>query len=332
MTDGGKWEGVVLRHLQEMRVRNLREQSIYNRSRALARLAEWAGTPILYLTADDLRSWQHQRTAEISPAARGTEMSNVREFYRWAVREEFLDRDPTARLVMPRAPRRIPRPVADNELAVAFASAEPEMAVILGLAAFAGLRACEIARLDWSELAVRDEPAMLRVVDGKGGHGRLVPMAPTLVELVLALPHHRGPVVRRRDGQAGVCSSARVSQRANDHLHGAGVQETLHQLRHRFGTVTYRACHDLRAVQELLGHMSPTTTAGYAAASPTTALAAVLAAGELITSAEDGSGERKTSPCADAGASAQGLASISPPDCGGSDSENDGAGDVVLTA
>lgn len=38
---------------------------------------------------------------------------------------------------------------------------------------------------------------------------------------------------------------------------------TAHQLRHWFGTECYRACHDLRLVQEMMGHSSPTTTAIY---------------------------------------------------------------------
>jgi site-specific recombinase XerC len=56
-----------------------------------------------------------------------------------------------------------------------------------------------------------------------------------------------------------------VSQLANQHLHACGSAATLHQLRHWFGTETYRARRDLRVVQELLGHASPMSTAGYAA-------------------------------------------------------------------
>ena len=50
---------------------------------------------------------------------------------------------------------------------------------------------------------------------------------------------------------------------------------TLHQCRHRFATDAYRASHDLRLVQELLGHQSPSTTAGYTGYVLTDALSVV---------------------------------------------------------
>lgn len=60
-------------------------------------------------------------------------------------------------------------------------------------------------------------------------------------------------------------------------MHDCGFPETLHQLRHRFGTGTYHATRDLRVVQELMGHSSPVTTAGYAAFDNPDAVAAVQA-------------------------------------------------------
>jgi integrase len=54
----------------------------------------------------------------------------------------------------------------------------------------------------------------------------------------------------------------------------------MHQLRHRFGTVAYQLSHDLRLVQELLGHASPQTTAGYTRTSP-------AASGKLIAALDE---------------------------------------------
>lgn len=274
-------EGAVLLHVQHLRRRNCRDQTIYNRRCALGRLSRWAEGPILYLSEEQLERWQDARVEQITPAARRSELSHAREFYRWAVRERLLRDDPTMRLEMPRAPRGVPRPMAEADVARAIAGADPRMAALLGLAAFAGLRACEIARLDFSEVDFGSQTPMIRVVDGKGGHGRLVPMAPALVAMLRDLSHSRGPVVRRLDGRPGHSLPHNISARANEYLHAQGITATLHQLRHRFGTATYRACQDIRAVQELMGHASPTTTAGYASASPTVSLAAVIAASHL---------------------------------------------------
>jgi len=66
-----------------------------------------------------------------------------------------------------------------------------------------------------------------------------------------------------------------VSQHGSQFFESIGVDCTMHQLRHWFGTKTYRECQDLRTVQELMGHASPVTTAIYTAISPTRARAAV---------------------------------------------------------
>lgn len=274
-------EGIVGRYLDHLRVRNLRRWTVYNRRCALARLGRWAGGPILYLTETDLRRWQQQRASEIQPEPLRTELSHARQFYRWCVRDGYLDVDPTARLDMPRVHRHLPRPIHDGVLAEAMAQADPAMLAILALAAFAGLRACEIADLDWSEVGSRDRSARLIVREGKGGNGRAVPMSSPLIAALDALPNRRGPVIPRADGRAGHNQAHTISHRANDYLHGIGIPDTLHSLRHRFGTVTYQSCRDIRAVQELLGHASPTTTAIYAAASGEVARSAVDAAGTL---------------------------------------------------
>lgn len=281
MTDRLAPEGAVVLHLRHLHTRNCRTQTIYNRRRALARLSKWASGPILYLPEEDLLRWEDDRSDQISPAARASELSSVREFYRWALREHLITLDPTVRLSMPRAPRRLPRPIGDADLAEAIRRADARLAAILGLAAFAGLRACEVARLDWAEVGLTEKPPMIRIIDGKGGHGRLVPLAPALTALLEALPGRRGPVITHVNGSRANYTPNGISGLSNRYLHRVGVRETFHQLRHRFGTQTYRVCRDIRAVQDLLGHSSPTTTAQYASPSPSVALEAVLGASLL---------------------------------------------------
>lgn len=273
-------EGIVGRYIEHLRVRNLRPWTLYSRRRALARLAAWAQSPVLYLTEGDLRRWQAQRSREIQPECVRTDMSHHRQFFRWCVRDGFLTVDPTARLDLPRVARRVPRPIADDRLAEAMAGAPDNIRVCLALASFAGLRACEIAGLDWSEIGLGDNP-VIQVTEGKGGHMRTVPLSAALRSELLSLPDRRGPVIRRIDGRPGPCRSGRISGMVNTYLRSMGLTETLHQCRHRFATTTYRACQDLRAVMLLMGHQSPATTSQYAAAASTVAVSAVEAAGSL---------------------------------------------------
>jgi integrase/recombinase XerC len=272
---------IVARYIEHMRLRNLRPWTVYGRERALARLGAWHGGPILYLTYAELYRWQLDRAKSIQPEPQRTELSHARQFYRWAVREGLIRDDPTDRLILPRVHQGLPRPIGDGDLAVAMEGALPETKAILGLAAFAGLRACEIAGLDWADVGLGEKYPGIRIFEGKGGHGRIVPLSDALDGVLRELPHRRGPVIRRADGRAGPNEAHRISSMANTYLHALGIVETLHQLRHRFATSTYQACRDIRAIQDLLGHASPRTTSRYAAAASDVAIGAVQAAGMI---------------------------------------------------
>lgn len=274
-------EAAVNRHLENLTMRNLRVWTIYNRQCALARLASWADSPILHLTEADLKRWQVKRATQLQPEPRRTELSHARQFYRWAVAEGLITADPSVKIPLPRVARGLPRPMREADVLTALECADDVTKAIIALAAYAGLRACEIAGLDWSEVGLGDRSPHIRIVDGKGGHGRLVPLSTALSAVLRMLPYRRGPVIRRLDGRPGPCAVHRISSRANDYLHDLGIMETLHQLRHRFATAAYGASRDIRAVQELLGHASPTTTSRYAAVASGVAIAAVEAAGTI---------------------------------------------------
>lgn len=278
-------EPLVDRWLGWLRASGASDVTINTYRGELRRLQQWAGGPILYLDHDRLTTWQIERSATVGVASLRCSMSAHRSFYRWALDERLITEDPTRRLRMPRAPRRLPRPMEEQDVAHALADGGVQEAAIIALAGFAGLRACEIARLDWSEVRLDGPEPILRVVKGKGGTERVVDISPELARYLKALPgSRRGPVIRRRDGQAGHASPARVSQIANRFLDDLGIDATLHQLRHRFGTVMYDVSGgDLRAVQEALGHASPTSTAIYTRVSRRNIRAAVVAAGRLNT-------------------------------------------------
>lgn len=261
--------------LDDCRRRNLRPGTIDQKRRCLARLTRHLGGDPADATHDQLVAFLDRLD---QPEARATELSHLRTFYRWAVAEGHLGVDPSARLVRPRVPRRLPRPIPTNDLAVALDTAPERVRPWLVLAAYAGLRACEIARLRGQDLLWENDPPLLVVDEGKGGHMGAVPMCPT-VAAELAGMARSGWLFPRRDGQPGPTPAHVVSRLANGHLHGLGITHTLHTLRHWFGTQTLRANGgNLRETQELLRHQSPVSTAIYTWVDPRAAAATV---GEL---------------------------------------------------
>lgn len=280
-------EPLAAQHLAWMRLGNKRPRTIYARERVLVRLTAWAQGPILYLTEQQLVTFQQVRASDtdegpgLSPTSMRVEVSHLRGFYSWAADQGYRSDDPTRRLVMPKRKDYGAHPLADSMIARALAAADIYMSAILCLAGFAGLRACEIASLDWRDVHMGERSLLVR--EGKGGYTRNVRISDPLAETLTALPHRSGPVIPRADGQEGFNSAARISQRAADHLHEIGTEkgETLHALRHRFGTTAYEESLDLRAVQEEMGHRSIATTQIYTRVRDKARARATDAAGRL---------------------------------------------------
>lgn len=249
----------VVRYLDTLRIRNYSPATIYARHRGIVRFYAAVGADPLTVDEHSMIGWW--TALKLTPSSRASELAAIRGYCRWAVRHGLIETDPTRLIDRPRLGRRVPRPIGEEALALALRTAADDVFAILTLASFEGMRACEISRLEWSD--VRPDTIL---VHGKGAKERLLPVHPlTQTALSRLSGSHRGPVIRRRDGRGGHVKPWSICQYANTHLHACGVPETLHQLRHRYGTQTYQISKDIRLVQDLLGHESPVTTALYAA-------------------------------------------------------------------
>ena len=170
----------------------------------------------------------------------------------------------TAALDRPKLARQYPRPVRDEDMAEAIRQAGPSMKAWLTLAAYGGLRCVEIAGLCREDIMEGDDLMLLR---GKGGKERIVPLHPLVWRRLRSAGLPRvGPVFVRPCGSP--YTAAQVSRTIALWLDELGIDATAHQFRHWFGSRAYQQSGDLRVVQELLGHSSPTTTAVYTACAP----------------------------------------------------------------
>ena len=197
-------------------------------------------------------------------------IGSLRGFYEWAIDHDLLTRSPVRQLRAPKLPRRMPRPIATRDLHkilwIAARRGDHYDLAWLTLGAMAGLRCIEMANLRGEDI---DLAAGRMLVRGKGGHERIVPMHPKVRAALsnLTIPA-QGPVFVTQRKPVHPFSASAISVRINDYLTMFGIDATAHQLRHWFGTHIYRATKDLRVTQELMGHRSPNTTAGYAAHDP----------------------------------------------------------------
>jgi integrase/recombinase XerC len=263
-------------HLDQRR-RGLMPSTIYRRTTMIRGWARWCedhGITAGTATADHVERFIDAK--HVGARTRYTWISAIHCFYLWAIRAGHLENDPTVDIVRPKLRRTLPRPISDGDLAVAIQMAPPEVRCWLVLAAYAGLRCAEIAGLVRDDILADDE--LLRIT-GKGGKERLVPAHPLVVEMLGAWPKPRQNRHLFTRPAGGAWPPALLSRTASVYLHDIGIDATMHQLRHWFATRALAQSGNLRTVQGLLGHASPTTTAIYTAFCDEDARRAVRAIG-----------------------------------------------------
>jgi integrase/recombinase XerC len=227
------------------------------------------------VTLAELRAWMAaERGRGLSPRSLARALSAVRAFYTWLDAAEGIDCAAIHVVRSPKRPARLPRPVpeagARAVLAAVSADAAPWVAArdqaALTLIWGSGLRISEALGLRQADAPLGE---VVRVT-GKGGKQREVPVVPAAraaVEHYRALcPHPAGRDAALFLGARGGPLGPRALQKAMAAARmalGLPPSATPHALRHAFATQLLAAGGDLRAIQELLGHASLSTTQVY---------------------------------------------------------------------
>ncbi len=205
-------------------------------------------------------------------------ISTIRGFHQFSVLERWCPANPAELIELPRKGRKLPD-VLDQEEAVALIEA-PDRSDILGkrdaavleLMYATGLRASETIDLENDQYI--PELQLLRII-GKGNKERLVPVGGKAIEAVSDYLMNSRPLLRKNTAQAKnrLFLSFRgkpLSRMSLWHIvtkaaREAGLQKAIHPhtLRHSFATHLLEGGADLRAVQEMLGHVSILTTEIY---------------------------------------------------------------------
>jgi integrase/recombinase XerC len=225
-----------------------------------------------------------ERHGRRQAATLARKLAALRAFYRWLGRERPGAPDPTAGIPGPRLPRRLPKPLGvDDCAALAEAPAPADAArarrdrALVELLYGAGLRVGELVALDVRDVDLRRGEA--RVL-GKGRKERVVPL-PAQARAALAdwLSGRERPgilgeplftsLARRGRGAPRRLGERDVRRVLAARARTAGIAEPVHphRLRHSYATHLLDMGADLRAIQELLGHQSLSTTQRYTAVS-----------------------------------------------------------------
>ena len=230
------------------------------------------------LLQTDLRAWMAaERARGVSARTLARSLSAVKSFIGWLAEREGFDASTTLSARGPKYRRKLPRPLSEEAALglidrVGEQADEPWVAArdraVVTLLYGCGLRISEALGLTGAESPL---PQVLRII-GKGGKERVVPVLPVaqtaVADYAALCPHdltRTGPLFRGvRGGPLNPRLIARVMERVRAQM-GLPASATPHAMRHSFATHLLSAGGDLRAIQELLGHASLSTTQAYTA-------------------------------------------------------------------
>lgn len=237
-------------------------------------LAKWEDC-----TEEDIRKWLYRELErESSRSTVRLRLSALRSFFSFMLRRKLISFSPVAGIQMPKAEKKLPVFLSQSQMTAllelplntpleqqAPAWTPFRDKAVLELFYSCGLRLSELVSLNTDDVHLADSYARIL---GKGGKERLVPIGSFAVQALKeygerAMLERGGPLflskLRKRLSRKSVANLLEKYLRLSD----IPLHITPHKLRHSFATHMLEAGADIRAVQELLGHASLSTTQIY---------------------------------------------------------------------
>jgi integrase/recombinase XerC len=226
------------------------------------------------LDDDHIRSFSAQTYRQgLSSRSIQRQLSAARTFFRYLQREGHVKKNPLIDVSAPKSGKRLPENLDADRMArlLDIPGDGPLVArdrAILELLYSSGLRLGELTGLNVGDVDMSDQTV---AVTGKGGKDRIIPVGRFAVEALHAWRKERGALADAGEkalfvSNRGTRLSARSVQARVDHWakrQGIDTRVYPHLFRHSFATHMLESSHDLRGVQELLGHANISTTQVY---------------------------------------------------------------------
>ncbi len=263
--------------------RSLSKNSIEAYTRDIKRLEEYADTQPQNLNPEnvklaDLRlfiNWINE--LGMIPSSQARILSGIKAFYKYMLMEDIIVSDPSELLESPKITRKLPDTLSYtdiNKMIEAIDLSKPEGTrnkAILEVLYGCGLRVSELTELKLSNLYLDIEFVK---VTGKGSKERLVPIGSAAIKaLKIWIEQVRVHILIKKGEEDMVFLNRRGSRLSRMYIFMVikdlalitGIKKTIspHTFRHSFATHLVEGGADLRAVQEMLGHESITTTEIY---------------------------------------------------------------------
>lgn len=224
----------------------------------------------------DIQQYLAIKFPQCKPRSISRLIATLRRFYRYALRENLIQTDPTLQIESPKLPRSLPKSLNEQEVEDLLNAPNINDSIglrdraMLELLYASGLRVSELVTVKVTEVSTQD--GVVRVT-GKGSKTRLVPMGQEAADWIdKYLKNARPQILQKRlsDAMFVTNRASGMTRQAFWHLIKkyaivAGISKPMspHVLRHAFATHLLNHGADLRVVQMLLGHADISTTQIY---------------------------------------------------------------------
>lgn len=261
--------------------RGLSDNTLTSYRNDLSKLHKWMeerNFRLSFISTSGLQDYQVWLTdQDYKQTSRARMLSAIRRLFQYLHREKVRADDPSALLVSPKLPQRLPKDLSEDQVGALLDAPDTNNPLelrdkaMLELLYATGLRVTELVSLTMENVSLRQ--GVVRVM-GKGGKERLVPMGENAVDWIETFLQQGRPTLLGENSSDVVFPSRRARQMTRQtfwhriKFYAAIAQidaETLspHVLRHAFATHLLNYGADLRVVQMLLGHSDLSTTQIY---------------------------------------------------------------------
>jgi integrase/recombinase XerC len=230
------------------------------------------------VTLEMARFWLGNMFGSCSKRTLARRISALRSFSTWLFALKLIPENEIEQVGIPKTPRLIPHPISVDDTFTLLRQSDTKTnsgkrnQAILEILYGGGLRRDELVKLDISSLLWEENSLLVRIEQGKGKKGRIVPVGEIAGISINKYLQVRNMFGKKQDDHAlflnnrGTRISGRSIGKIVEKLRkaaGLGNQVTPHTLRHCFATHLLDSGADLRAIQEMLGHSSISTTQVY---------------------------------------------------------------------
>ncbi len=278
-----KWEQALKDYQNYLRIeRGMSENTLINYSFDIKKLMRWLeGNQIqvspLKIDENQVQEFIYQLAKKGNPRSQSRVISGLKGFFNYLIFEDYRKTNPLELIESPKTVRKLPDTLSQNEIdtlikTIDLSSAQGERnRAMLETLYSCGLRVSELINLKMSDLFF-DEGFIQ--VTGKGNKQRFVPIAKSTIKYITIYKNeiriHENPSKEHQDvlflnRRGKKLSRAMVFTLIKQLAEKAGVRKNIspHTFRHSFATHLLENGADLRAIQQMLGHESITTTEIY---------------------------------------------------------------------